>query len=43
MPWPFRKPVIMEWLTAEAAVTRAVSGRVDAFEVLEQDGALVGG
>jgi len=43
MPWPFRKPVIMEWLTAEAAVTRAVSGRVDAFEALEQDGALVGG
>ena len=49
MPWPFRKPVTMEWFTAELAVERAASGRVDGFETLAEadragpSGAITGG
>ncbi len=32
MPWPFRKPVLMEWLKPEEAAERAALGIVDGFE-----------
>jgi glycosyltransferase involved in cell wall biosynthesis len=32
MPWPFRKPVLMEWLRPEDAAERAALGIVDGFE-----------
>lgn len=32
MPWPFRKPVLMEWLRPEEAAERAALGIVDGFE-----------
>ncbi|MEP9386670.1 glycosyltransferase [Mesorhizobium sp. KR9-304] len=32
MPWPFAKPVTMEWLAVDEAVHRAAHGIVDGFE-----------
>ena len=32
MPWPFRKPVTMEWQPSATAVNRAARGIVDGFE-----------
>ena len=32
MPWPFRRPVIMQWRKPRKAVRQALAGTVDAFE-----------
>jgi glycosyltransferase involved in cell wall biosynthesis len=31
LPWPFKQPVLMEWLDSRDAIARALSRRVDAF------------
>jgi glycosyltransferase involved in cell wall biosynthesis len=31
MPWPFRRPVLMQWRRRRRAVRRALAGEVDAF------------
>ena len=36
MPWPFTKPVMMEWLPSDKAVNRATRGIVDGFERKEK-------
>ncbi len=36
MPWPFRKPVTMEWLPSDEAIDRAAHGIVDGFERKEK-------
>jgi len=33
MPWPFRRPVIMEWMPPAVALERAMNGIVDAFAI----------
>lgn len=40
MPWPFRKPVTMEWLASDVAVERAAQGIVDGFERIEKSSAV---
>ena len=40
MPWPFRKPVTMEWLPSDEAINRAAHGIVDGFERKEKKGFL---
>jgi hypothetical protein len=40
MPWPFRKPVTMEWLPSDLAVERAAQGIVDGFERIEKSSAV---
>jgi hypothetical protein len=42
MPWPFRKPVLMEWLQPEEAAERAVLGIVDGFEKKKRRKGLLG-
>lgn len=42
MPWPFRKPVLMEWLRPEEAAERAILGIVDGFEKKKRRRGLLG-
>ena len=36
MPWPFRRPVIMQWQPPKKAVRKALAGTVDAFETAQR-------
>ena len=38
MPWPFTKPVLMEWLEPAIAIDRIANGTVDAFGACKTEG-----